>query len=68
MPADLQVTITDDAATGVPSTTDTYTIVVTNNGPDTVSSVTLTDAFPADLSNPIFGPPSAGNYVAGAAA
>jgi uncharacterized repeat protein (TIGR01451 family) len=43
---------------------DVYTIVVTNNGPSTVSSVTLTDTIPAALLNPSFGP-SAGIYDLG---
>jgi uncharacterized repeat protein (TIGR01451 family) len=61
MSADLQVTITDGAASVVPGTSDTYTIVVTNNGPDTVSSVTVTDTIPAALSNVSFAP-SVGTY------
>ena len=64
-PADLQVAITDGATTVVPGTGDTYMITVTNNGPDTVSSVTLTDTIPAALLNPIFGTPSAGSYDPG---
>ena len=47
-----------------PGTADVYTIVVTNNGPSTVSSVTLTDTIPAALLNPSFGP-SAGIYDLG---
>ena len=46
----------------VPGTPDTYTITVSNAGPSTVSSVTLTDAVPAALLNPVFGTPSAGSY------
>jgi trimeric autotransporter adhesin len=46
MSADLKVINTDNAASVVPGTVDTYTITVTNNGPDTVSSVTLTDTIP----------------------
>jgi uncharacterized repeat protein (TIGR01451 family) len=61
MSADLQVTITDGASTVVPGTVDTYTIVVTNNGTDTVSSVTVTDTIPAALSNVSFAP-SVGTY------
>jgi uncharacterized repeat protein (TIGR01451 family) len=62
MSTDLQVAITDGATSIVPGTPDTYTITVTNNGPDTVSSVTLTDTAPAALLNPVFGTPSAGSY------
>ena len=36
--ADLSVSVTDGRAAVVPGTADTYTITVTNNGPDTVSS------------------------------
>jgi uncharacterized repeat protein (TIGR01451 family) len=60
--ADLQVTKTDGVTSVVPGTPDTYTIVVTNNGPDTVTSVTLTDTVPAALLNATFGTPSAGSY------
>ena len=60
MSVDLQVTKTDSTASLVPGTSDTYTITVTNNGPSTVSSVTLTDAIPAALLNPAFGPPRRG--------
>jgi Domain of unknown function DUF11 len=50
MSADLQVTLTDGANNVVPGAVDTYTIVVTNFGPDPVTSVTLTDvSFPALL-------------------
>jgi uncharacterized repeat protein (TIGR01451 family) len=63
--ADLSVAMTDGATTLVPGTVDTYTITVSNNGPDTVSSVTLIDAIPADLLNATFGSPSAGSYNPG---
>jgi uncharacterized repeat protein (TIGR01451 family) len=62
--ADLQVTITDGTTTIVPGTIDTYTITVTNNGPDTVSTLTLIEAIPAGLSSPIFAP-SVGAYDVG---
>jgi uncharacterized repeat protein (TIGR01451 family) len=58
--ADLSVTVTDGRTTVAPGTIDTYTITVTNNGPDTLSSLTLIEA--VALSSPIFGPPSAGSY------
>jgi uncharacterized repeat protein (TIGR01451 family) len=62
---DLAVTITDAATTLVPGSVDTYTITVANNGPNTVSSFTLTDAIPGALLNATFGSPSAGSYNAG---
>src|SRR5262249_43780520 len=62
--ADLSVSVTDGATVIVPGTVDTYTITVSNNGPDTVSSVTLIDAIPATLLNATFGTPSQGSYNA----
>ena len=61
MSVDLQVTKTDSTASLVPGTSDTYTITVTNNGPDTVNSVTLTDTIPAALLGASFAP-STGAY------
>jgi uncharacterized repeat protein (TIGR01451 family) len=58
---DLSVTMTDGMPTVVPGTSDTYTITVSNNGPSTVSSLTLTDAIPAALLNASF-TPSVGAY------
>ena len=60
--ADLAVTMTDGKTTVVPGTFAAYTITVTNNGPSTVSSLTLTDSIPAALLNPNFAP-SAGAYI-----
>src|SRR5439155_1111923 len=60
--ADFSVTVTDGATTVVPGSSDTYTIVVGNNGPSTVTSLSLADPIPAALLNPIFGAPSAGSY------
>src|SRR4029450_11293672 len=60
--ADLSVTKTDGQTSAVPGTPTTYTIVVTNAGPSTVSSLTLTDTVPATLLSPSFGAPSAGSY------
>ena len=65
MATDLQVTKTDGTATVVPGTLDTYTITVTNNGPDTVGSLTLTDPLPAGAQNATFGTPSQGSYDPG---
>jgi uncharacterized repeat protein (TIGR01451 family) len=60
--ADLSVTITDAATTLVPGTSNTYTITVTNNGTDPVSSFNLIDTIPDALLNATFGSPSAGSY------
>jgi uncharacterized repeat protein (TIGR01451 family) len=59
--ADLAVTIDDHTLIVVPGASDGYTITVTNNGPSTVSSLTLSDAIPAALLNPNFAP-SVGAY------
>src|SRR6185503_15939539 len=47
--ADLQVTKTDGQTTAIPGTPLTYTIVVTNAGPSSVSGASVTDNFPATL-------------------
>jgi uncharacterized repeat protein (TIGR01451 family) len=47
--ADLAITKTDGVTTVEPGGSLTYTIVVTNAGPSTVSGGPLTDAFPASL-------------------
>ena len=59
--ADLAVAVSDGKTIVVPGSSDTYTITVTNNGPSTVSSLTLTDTVPAALLNATFGSPSAGS-------
>jgi uncharacterized repeat protein (TIGR01451 family) len=59
--ADLAVTKTDNKATVAAGSVDTYAITVTNNGPEPVTSLTLTDTRPATLLNPVF-TPSAGAY------
>jgi virginiamycin B lyase len=59
---DLSITKTDGQTSEIPGTSISYTIVVTNNGPSTVSSLTLTDTVPAALLSPSFGAPSAGSY------
>ena len=46
---DLAITKTDNAATAVPGTGVTYTIVATNNGPSDALGVTVTDNVPAGL-------------------
>jgi len=45
--ADVSITKTDGAATEVPGTSVTYTIVTTNAGPSNAPIVTVADAFPA---------------------
>ena len=46
---DLAVTKTDNQTTAVPGETLTYTVVVTNNGPNDVVDATIIDMFPSDL-------------------
>lgn len=48
--ADLELTKTVDNATPTTIESVTYTIVVTNNGPDTANGIMVTDAVPAGLS------------------
>ncbi len=62
--ADLSVTKDDGTDSVFRGTTDTYTITVTNNGPSTVTSVTLNDTVPAGFDNPVF-TPGAGTYDSG---
>src|SRR5262245_7085030 len=62
MATDLSISTNDGVASVVPGTVDTYTIIVTNNGPDTVSSVNLFDTIPGVLLNANFGTPSQGSY------
>ena len=59
--ADLSVTKTDGQATEVPGTPVSYTITVTNNGPDTVTSLFVNDPVPAAILSPTF-TPSTGTY------
>ncbi len=49
--ADLAVTITDGQATYTPGTWNTYTIVVTNNGPLGVIGATFADPMPAQITD-----------------
>ncbi|MFC3195683.1 COG1361 S-layer family protein [Marinicella sediminis] len=49
--ADLSVTKTDGVTAAVAGGSVTYTMVVTNNGPDDVTGVTVADTFPAALTN-----------------
>src|SRR5262249_48040649 len=47
--ADLQITKTDNTTTPLPGTTHTYTIVVTNAGPRSVTGAAVADTFPANF-------------------
>ena len=47
--ADLSITKTDGRTTINPGASATYTIVVSNNGPDTATAAVVTDSFPASL-------------------
>jgi uncharacterized repeat protein (TIGR01451 family) len=49
--ADLAITKTDGETTAVPGDALTYTIVVTNNGPDPVTGAAVSDLFPATLTD-----------------
>lgn len=59
--ADLRVTKTDGQTTTTPGSPISYTITITNNGPNSVTSLTLTDTLPASIQSPIF-TPSTGIY------
>ncbi len=48
--ADLSITKTDGQTTAMPGTSVTYTIVVSNAGPDRAKDVVVIDVFPATLS------------------
>ncbi len=61
--ADLGILKTDGSGTYAPGQAISYTITVTNNGPSTVTSLTVTDAVPASITSPVFSP-SAGAYTA----
>ncbi len=49
--ADLAITKTDNRTTITPGVTTSYTIVVTNSGPDAVSNAVVTDTVPSSLTN-----------------
>ncbi|NDF01053.1 MAG: DUF11 domain-containing protein, partial [Verrucomicrobia bacterium] len=57
----MSVSQTNNKTSVVPGTSNTYTITISNNGPGTISSFTLTDSIPAALLNPVF-TPSSGTY------
>jgi uncharacterized repeat protein (TIGR01451 family) len=58
---DLSITKTDNQTTTTTGSSISYTITVTNNGPSPVSSVTVSDAVPSVIENPVF-TPSVGSY------
>ncbi len=47
--SDLEITKSDGAVVALPGEQVTYAIVVTNNGPSSVTGAVVTDAFPAEL-------------------
>jgi len=59
--ADLAVAITDGQTTAIPGNPITYTITVTNNGPDTVISLILSASLPAGIVSPSY-TPGTGTY------
>ena len=59
--ADLAVLKSDGSGTFVPGGPVTWTITVTNNGPSTVTSLTLSDPLPPALTGAVFAP-STGSY------
>src|SRR5262249_17525210 len=52
--ADLQISVTDGKTSVVVGTVDTYTITVTNLGPDAVSGASITDTFPGIFGGVIY--------------
>jgi uncharacterized repeat protein (TIGR01451 family) len=59
--ADLQITKTDGVASAVPGTNLTYTIVVTNAGPNAATGAHVTDMFPPALTGVTFTATGSGN-------
>jgi uncharacterized repeat protein (TIGR01451 family) len=59
--ANLAVTKTDGPTKATPGTHVTYTITVTNNGPDTVSSLFVDDPVPAQITGAVFTAPPGTN-------
>ncbi|MFN8445322.1 MAG: choice-of-anchor Q domain-containing protein [Caldilineaceae bacterium] len=47
--ADLALTLTDGVSTKVPGTSNSYTLVVSNNGPEAVTGATVSDTFPVNF-------------------
>jgi uncharacterized repeat protein (TIGR01451 family) len=65
--ADLGVTVTDDSLTATPGAAVSYTIVVSNAGPNTLNQLRLTDTLPTALLTPGFAP-ATGAYNSGTGA
>ena len=63
--ADLGITKTDGSATYTPGTSLTYTIVVSNAGPSDVVGATVTDTFPASLTNVAWTCAASGSAICG---
>jgi uncharacterized repeat protein (TIGR01451 family) len=61
--ADLSVTKDDGKTEILAGQENTYTITITNNGPSTVTSMTVNDTVPTQLNNPVFSV-SQGSYDA----
>ncbi len=60
--ADLSITKDDGRTTAAPGGELTYTITVTNAGPETVADVVLTDVLPGALHDPVYAP-GVGSYA-----
>jgi len=65
--ADLAITKTDGSATYTPGSPVTYTIVVTNNGPDAITNASVTDTFPAAVTSASWTCVASGGSSCGAA-
>lgn len=65
--ADLAITKDDGATTYTPGFDVTYSIVVTNNGPDVVTSAQVSDPLPVDITNASWVCAATGGGVCGAA-
>ena len=66
--ADLSITKTDGVPTVTPGTSTTYTIVVNNNGPSSVTGATVSDILPASVGSDTFtavGSGGASGFTAG---
>lgn len=61
--ADLAVSVTDSKSSIIAGTANTYQIIVSNNGPDSIISLNLSLSLPAALLNPVL-TPAAGIYNA----
>ena len=66
--ADLQIAVTDGQTSAIPGAAITYTIVVSNAGPSSVTGATVTDALPATLTGAAYTATATGGatgYAAG---